>query len=145
MGELLTAATHDAWENLKEHVSKGCLCDPPGINLFTYEREEPTSLGGESFRAIGTQRGTSALEGFHTHQKEWFGTLAHHGVDAGMALLAEGTLRWNRKRSRPMTMMDQTTPPSTTTLRRRPRWAAGALTVSDQLRPRGSQSEEGSK
>ena len=48
------------WENLKEHVSTGCLCDPPGIKMLTYEKEEPLNVGGESFRAICTQRGTSA-------------------------------------------------------------------------------------
>jgi len=43
-------------------------------------------------------RGASALEGFHTHQKQWLGPLAHHSAEAGTALLADGALRWNRRR-----------------------------------------------
>ena len=56
--------------------------------------------GGESFHMIRAMRGASALEGFHTHQKQWLGCLARHAADAGAALLADGALRWNRKRRR---------------------------------------------
>ena len=99
MGELLTPDTQGAWLNLKGHVEYGCLSDPTGMHMFMYKEEEPLTVGGERFRAIRARRGTSALEGFHTHQKQWLGVLAHHSVGAGMALLTEGALRWNRKRS----------------------------------------------
>ena len=45
-----------------------------------------------------TKRGASALEGFHAHQKCWFGPFAHFAADAANALLSDGALRWNRKR-----------------------------------------------
>ena len=40
------------------------------------------------------------LEGFHQHQKQWLGSLSKHHPDAGAALSADGTIRWNRKRRR---------------------------------------------
>ena len=75
-GPLLTDSTQAAWLRLKQHVAAGCLCDPPNLQ---------------------TARGSSALEGFHTHQKDWLGSLAHHNPEAGAALLADGAVRWNRK------------------------------------------------
>ena len=98
MGELLTPETHCAWHNLKQHVQAGCLCDPPSVIL--QEFGEPVTIGTEEFRIIRTMRGTSGLEGFHAHQKQWLGQFAHHAHDAGQALLADGVLRWNRKRDR---------------------------------------------
>lgn len=95
-GELLTPATHRAWDSLRVHVLAGCLCDPLGVQLNTYGVEE--SVGGGLFRAINSMRGSSALEGFHTHQKQWLGLLANHGNEAGAALLRDGAVRWNRNR-----------------------------------------------
>ena len=66
------------------------------MQLNTYEVEE--SVGGELFRAINSMRGSSALKGFHTHQKQWLGLLANHGNEAGAALLRDGAVRWNRNR-----------------------------------------------
>ena len=97
-GPLITQSTMDAWRDLRPHVSAGCLCDPPGVQLHEYG--ESTRIGGELFKAIRTIRGASALEGFHSHQKQWLGCLARHAADAGAALLADGALRWNRKRRR---------------------------------------------
>ena len=34
----------------------------------------------------------------HSHQKQWLGPRARHTDEAGMALLTDGALRWNRKR-----------------------------------------------
>ena len=59
---------------------------------------ESVMIGGERFQVVRTLRGASALEGFHTHQKRWLGCLARHAADAGAALLADGAVRWNRKR-----------------------------------------------
>ena len=42
-------------------------------------------------------RGASSLEGFHAHQKRWLGFAGEHALEAGLALVAEGTMRWNRK------------------------------------------------
>ena len=109
MGELLTPRTLEAWENLKEHVRAGCLCDPPGLNL--HKRAAPILIGGEDFWPIRTTRGASCLEGFHTHQKHWLGPLARHAPEAGSALLADGALRWNRKRDREATPTGTNTPP----------------------------------
>ena len=95
-GHLLTAATRRAWTNLKKHVCAGCLCDPYGVSMNVFGAS--VAIGGDKFRIVQTIRGASALEGFHTHQKNWLGSLAHHGPDAGGALLADGALRWNRRR-----------------------------------------------
>ena len=56
------------------------------------------TIGGKEFQSVRSRRGTSALEGYHSHQKQWFGVRAHHAEDAGQALLAEGVLRWNRNK-----------------------------------------------
>ncbi len=95
---LLTQGTMDAWCDLQPHVAAGCLCDPPGVQLHEYG--EGVVIGGERFKLIRSIRGASALEGFHSHQKQWLGSLARHAADAGVALLADGAVRWNRKRRR---------------------------------------------
>jgi hypothetical protein len=98
-GLLLTPATATAWADLRPHVLSGCLCDPRGVEMNVLG--ESVTIGGESFHMIrAVRRGASALEGFHTHQKQWLGCLARHAADAGAALLADGALRWNRKRRR---------------------------------------------
>ena len=74
----------------------GCLCDPPGVQLNKYGDE--CSVGGESSIEVASMRGSSALEGFHAHQKQWLGPFATHAVEAGTALLRDGTARWNRSR-----------------------------------------------
>jgi len=99
MGPLVTASTDTAWENLRKHVIKGCLCDPPGVSLIGYDADDPLLIGGKTFPRIRTQRGTSALEGYHGHQKRWLGSLATHAPESGMALVADGNVRWNRQRS----------------------------------------------
>ena len=95
---LLTANTLASWRELRGHVCAGCLCDPPNVIMNVVG--DSVSIGGESFRTFRSRRGASALEGFHTHQKQWLGSLARHAEDAGAALLADGALRWNRKRQR---------------------------------------------
>jgi hypothetical protein len=97
-GPLLTPGTHNAWANLQTHLQAGCLCDPPDIQMHAFDGKSPLIIGGEEFRQVRSLRGSSALEGFHTHQKHWLGPLAHHANDAGKALLDDGQLRWNRKR-----------------------------------------------
>ena len=47
--------------------------------------------------SVRNARGSSALEGFPTHQKAWLGPLSKHSADAGVALLADGAQRWNRR------------------------------------------------
>jgi len=96
-GPLLTTATKTAWANLKEHVLKGCLCDPAGIDVNSTSGTE-ASMGGERFEVIRVLRGTSPLEGFHSHQKQWLGTFGRHAAVAGKALLTDGAVRWNRRR-----------------------------------------------
>ncbi len=98
MGALLTTGTDTAWESLRKHVLRGCLCDPPGIDVNRYDRDEPLQIGDEIFRRVRKLRGTSSLEGYHGHQKRWLGPLGTHSQEAGMALLADGNVRWNRQR-----------------------------------------------
>jgi len=95
-GPLLTAATQTAWANLKEHVLKGCLCDPAGFSVNSFSGTT-AAIGGERFEVIRVLRGTSPLEGFHTHQKQWLGTFGRHAAEAGKALLSDGAARWNRR------------------------------------------------
>ena len=97
---LLTSATKEAWRDLRPHVLSGCLCDPSDMRMYNFGA--PVIIGGEQFETVRTLRGSSALEGFHTHQKQWLGSLARHAADAGTALLADGAVRWNRKRKREM-------------------------------------------
>ena len=97
-GALLTPATTQAWANLKMHVCHGCLCDPPGMVMNTFG--DAVVIGGEEFLAVRPKRGSSRLEGFHTHQKQWLGPLARHVREAGETILRDGALRWNRKRHR---------------------------------------------
>ena len=66
--------------------------------MNTFDERESATIGGETFRAIRTRRGASALGGFHSHQKQLLGTFGRHAVDAGLAILSDGTARWNRKR-----------------------------------------------
>ena len=96
MGCLLTDATRAAWEKLRIHVERNCLSEPE--HKETDEDEQTMRVGSEVFRLARSGRGSSSLEGFHAHQKQWLGAFAHHGADAGEALLAEGASRWNRKR-----------------------------------------------
>ncbi len=100
IGPLLTPQTHAAWQNLRMHVRAGCLCDPPGVHLNIVDEQNDVTIGGEVFMPVKSLRGTSALEGFHCHQKQWLGTFARHSMNAGLALISEGSLRWNRKRTR---------------------------------------------
>ena len=94
-GALLTQETHKAWQCLRNHIAKGCLCDPDGVNLNSCgERDAARNIRQGSVR---NARGSSALEGFHTHQKAWLGPLSKHSEDAGAALLADGAQRWNRR------------------------------------------------
>lgn len=97
MGALLTAGTDTAWKSLRKHVLRGCLCDPPGIEINAYTTDEPLQIGDEIFYRVHKLRGTSSLEGFHGHQKRWLGPLGIHSREAGMALLADGHVRWNRR------------------------------------------------
>ena len=98
-GPLLTDATHSAWRNLKAHVLRGCLQDPPGMNMHLDTKI--VTVGGECFHCLTSLRGTSPVEGLHAHQKQWLGAFAHHGSDVGEALLKDGACSWNRaKRAR---------------------------------------------
>ena len=98
-GPLLTADTENAWLCLQRHISQGCLCDPKGVSLHQATGKQ-SLFGGEAFPTLRSRRGSSALEGFHAHQKQWLGALATHGQEAGNLLLEDGVTRWNRKRHR---------------------------------------------
>ena len=96
-GELVTTRTIDAWGNLRHHVQHGCLCDPENVSLNATDSSLAVQIGDESFDTIRSRRGPSALEGFHFHQKTWLG-FATHSCANGLALVADGTVRWNRRR-----------------------------------------------
>ena len=101
MGALLGTSTDTAWQSLRKHVLRGCLCDPPGININCYDGEGPLQIGDETFCRVRKLRGTSSLEGYHGHQKRWLGPLGTHSQEVGIALLADGNVRWNRQRRKP--------------------------------------------
>jgi len=83
---------------------------------FLKDRIEPAAWmlhgrKGEAFYPIRKQRGTSSLEGYHSHQKRWLGSLGTHAPEAGLALLTDGNLRWNRQRSNESLPEEEQTPP----------------------------------
>ena len=120
-GPLLTPKTLSAWSSLKVHVRNGCLRDPPGVDLYAAQAK-PIVVGGETFDKFKSMRGSSALEGFHGIQKSWLGQQVH-SRKRGLALVADGTVRHNRKRRNEMASNRQQTPPV---------FAAGLLSATDR-------------
>ena len=78
-------------------------------DLYT-SQGKPAMLGGELFDKFKSKRGASALEGFHGIQKEWLGQRMH-SRKRGLALVADGTVRHNRKRRNQLASNPQQTPP----------------------------------
>ena len=93
-GALLTQETYKAWQCLRNHIANGCLCDPDCVSLNSCGEVDAARDIRQG--CVRNARGSSALEGFHTHQKAWLGPLSKHSEDAGVALLADGAQRWNR-------------------------------------------------
>jgi len=110
-GTLLTPSTDNAWANLRHHILRGCVCDPPGIDLNIYDETMALQIGGETFHPVRKLRGTSSLEGYHSHQKRWLGPRGTHTPDVGMALLTDGNLRWNRQRNNETLPEEEHAPP----------------------------------
>ena len=79
-------------------------------------------MAGESFEKFKSKRGSSALEGFHGIQKEWLGQRVH-SRKRGLALVADGTVRHNRKRRNQQASNLEQTPPV---------YAAGLLSKTDR-------------
>ena len=96
-GELLTQRTARAWACLRTHVLAGCLCDPPDVDMNVFDKHDDIVIAGETFHTFHSRRGTSPLEGFHSHQQKWLGA-CKHAADAASALMSDGSLRWNRRR-----------------------------------------------
>ena len=122
MGCLLTPATHAAWDKLKVHVQRKCISEP--VHAQGNEESQTMRIGAEDFSITRPSRGSSSLEGFHAHQKQWLGTFAHHAVVSGEALLADGAVRWNRKRRNEATTKQNCTPNV---------FANGVLQTADEL------------
>lgn len=120
-GPLLTPKTLSAWSSLKLHVRNGCLRDPPGVELYATQGK-PVVVGGETFNKFKSRRGSSALEGFHSIQKSWLGQQVH-SRKRGLALVADGTIRHNRKRRNQLASNLQQTPPV---------YTAGLLSATDR-------------
>ena len=95
---LLTARTEKAWQLLRQHILKGCLSDPLGIDL-NFDGSA-VMIGGIRFASIKSLRGTSPVEGLHAHQKQWLGIFGQHDCEVGAALLKDGAWRWNRAKSK---------------------------------------------
>jgi hypothetical protein len=96
-GTLSTSRMVANWENLRRHIQKGCLNDPAGVSLYEFDNSTATVIGDEVFNRCHSRRGTSALESFHNQQKMWLGP-NRYSLECGLALLADGTQRYNRKR-----------------------------------------------
>ena len=107
-GSLLTPKTLSAWSSLKSHIRNGCLNDPTGVDLYSAQAEAIT-IGGEYFDKFKSKRGASALEGFHGIQKGWLGQQMH-SRRRGLALVADGSVRHNRKRRNCIASKLQQTP-----------------------------------
>ena len=96
-GMLLTIRTGEAWQLLRQHISKGCLSDPLDVRLNC--GGPAVMIGGMRFASIKSLRGTSPVEGLHAHQKQWLGMFGQHDCEVGAALLKDGAWRWNRAKS----------------------------------------------
>ena len=95
-GPLLTETTQKEWKSLRQHILRGCLCDPPGVQLHEY-RGAGVLIGGKRSRTVTTLRGASALEGFHSHQKQWLGILAQHTEEGVKLIVSDLRERWGRR------------------------------------------------
>jgi hypothetical protein len=82
---------------LRMHIQKGCLEDPAGVDLHQLDVLDAALIGDEHFYRFRCRRGTSALESYHGQQKRWLSS-ARHSLHHGLALIADGTQRHNRKR-----------------------------------------------
>ena len=96
-GMLQTIRTAEAWQLLRQHISKGCLSDPLDVRLNC--GGPAVMIGGMRFASIKSLRGTSPVEGLHAHQKQWLGMFGQHDCEVGAALLKDGAWRWNRAKS----------------------------------------------
>jgi hypothetical protein len=121
MGCLFTNTTQAAWGKLKMHVERNCLSEPLNADR---NKGQTMIIANEVFTVARCSRGSSPLEGFHAHQKQWLGTFSHHAVDAGEALLEEGAVRWNRKRRNEAATEQNRTPNV---------FASGVLQTADDL------------
>ena len=59
-GPLLSEKTQIAWKSLRQHIARGCLFDPPAVQLHAY-RGGGVLTGGEQFHPITTLRGASDI------------------------------------------------------------------------------------
>ena len=108
-GPLLTAKTSAAWECLKTHVRNGCMCDPPGVEVNVLS-DKSVTIGGQQFKRMKIARGSSALGWFHAHQTPWLGSQVH-SRERGLALVADGAARFNRRRRNTNSEQTPATPP----------------------------------
>ena len=86
---LFRAEALEAIKNLRVHISRNCLSDPPGIPLY-FEDGKDSLTGNPKLRCV---RGTNDLEGYHFHMRlltAWCLSplLAHY-------VLLEHNYRWN--------------------------------------------------
>lgn len=84
---LFSQKTWHEYENLLHHVRSGCLSDPPGYNLYKQNQNKLICV-----------RGTSQLEGFHSHIKR---LISGHYCSPYLStlLIAVFIYRWNVDRS----------------------------------------------
>jgi hypothetical protein len=79
---------------LKTHVS--CITDPPGVVL--YMQTGTRNVGGISLPVYRCARGTTSLECFHNHVKNFVPGFSA-SLEHMQGYLLEGITRWNFKRS----------------------------------------------
>ena len=82
------------WSIQKQHV--GCIQDPEGVQLYT--QTGTSKKGGVELKIFRCARGSTSLESFHVHLKNFIpGTTASD--QNFQAFLREGIVRWNDDRA----------------------------------------------
>eukprot|EP00951_Prasinocladus_malaysianus_P003505 scaffold24665_cov44-Prasinocladus_malaysianus.AAC.1 len=86
---LFTAKVWEEWRKFKQHVTAGCLSDPPDIPLYI-----EVYIDGATEPVLMCFRGTSPLEGYHLHVRK---VLSGYNYSPRLALdiLRDFNFRWN--------------------------------------------------
>ena len=90
---LLKKEMVEIWDEQKRHVR--CICDPVGIELYT--KVSTLKKGTVMLPVYRCARGTTSLESFHQHIKNFIPGRSANAANF-QAYLLDGLMRWNANR-----------------------------------------------